>query len=83
MSYGNINRYEVLGPKYPLEGQLKSTEWDQKRKYEENGVLVDLRALDLDGTLEVTKSMDRSLCKAIPDVDIIDGCLVLKIKRER
>ena len=83
MSIGNVNTEEFLGPEYPFLGQMKTNEWEQKRKYEENVVLIDIRSLDMDGTLEITKTMDRSLCKSLPDVEIIDGYLVIKIKRER
>lgn len=83
MSISHLDESEFNGPNLPFKGQLKYNAWIQKTKYEENVVKINIRSLDPDGTLRVCKEMDRSLCKEVPEVDIIDGFVVIKIKREK
>lgn len=65
-----------------LEGYLQSAEWTSGRKYEENLLVIDLRKLDPNGSLEQVKQLERSTNRYIPQTEIISGCLVIKLRRE-
>lgn len=78
-----FNEDDFLGPEIPFQGKLKFNEWEKKKVYEENVLMLNIRAIDVDGTLEICKYQDRSLCKSVPEVDIVDGFIVIKVRREQ
>jgi len=72
---------EFYGLECNLKSKLKFIEWDQKKKYEENLLAINIRNIDTDGTLELVSSMDRSLCKMVPQAIIKNGILYIKVRR--
>ena len=60
----------------------KRDSWQVAQKYEYNNVAIDIRQLDQDGTLEVVTLMDKDSCKRIPQVKIVDGQLIVALRRE-
>ncbi len=71
-----------LGESIVSQIKPKRDSWQVAQKYEYNNVAVDLRQLDQDGTLDVVTVMDKDSCKRIPQVRIVDGQLIVALRRE-
>jgi hypothetical protein len=69
---------EVIGTQL----KTKRDSWKIGQKFEYNNVSIDLRQLDQDGTLEVVSVMDKDSCKRIPQVQMVDGHLIIALRRE-
>ncbi len=57
--------------------------WIKKKKYEEREIVLDLREADDDGTLDIGTALDKQSNKFIPQIRMVSGCLIIKLKRER
>jgi len=56
--------------------------WEYKAKYKYNNLAIDLRMHDLDGTLQVSTIVDKDSCKHIPQVKIVNGFLIVTLRKE-
>jgi hypothetical protein len=56
--------------------------WEAKQKYEYVNIAIDLTELDPQGTLQIVTKMDKDSCKQIPQVKIVDGHLIMAVRRE-
>lgn len=65
-----------------LPAYMPTKSWAKARKYEENTLVVDLRELDPNGTLEQVTELDKSTGRFIPKVEVISGCLIIRLRRE-
>ena len=57
--------------------------WVKKAKYEEREVVIDLRELDDDGTLDIAQKLDKTTNKYLPIVKMVSGCLIVTLRREK
>jgi len=73
---------EYVGEQIQTKMTLKRNSWQTAQKYEYMNVALDLKSLDQDGTLEVVTVMDKDSCKRIPQVKIVDGQLIVALRRE-
>lgn len=64
------------------ETRIKSN-WERKNTYEYAKFAIDMRMHDPEGSLEVVSLMDRDTCKKIPQVRVVDGFLVIALRREK
>lgn len=62
---------------------VSTSGWNKKQKYEENEIILDFRSADDDGTLDLAVKIDKTTNKFIPEVKMVSGCLVIKLRREK
>ena len=60
----------------------KKSEWLPKTKYEYVNIAIDLTMHDPNGTLDIATVQDKDSCKRIPQVKIVDGFLVVALRRD-
>ena len=56
--------------------------WVSKKKFEYNNIAIDISMLDPEGTIKIDTLMDKDSCKRIPVVEIINGYLMVRLRRE-
>jgi len=74
---------EDLDKQVPISGALLSKRWTKGTKYQQNELIIDLRKIDPDGTLDLVKYLDRDTNKFTPIVEMISGCLIVKIRKDK
>jgi len=57
--------------------------WRRKAKYEECEIVLDMRDGDADGTLDIATRLDKRTNQFIPDIKMVSGCLILKLRKEK
>jgi len=77
-----INKLDAGEHDFTAHGLITKA-WARKGKYEEATIIMDFREVDHNGTLDITKKLDKTTNKFIPTVEMISGCLIITIKREK
>jgi hypothetical protein len=78
----DINPHVYVGEEFKTNIKTKVERWEDKKDYQYNEVMVDLRILDPEGTLKLETFMNSNNNRQELCVALQHGVLYLKVKRE-
>jgi hypothetical protein len=74
---------EDVSKQVPVSAALLHKHWTHGNRYQQNDLIIDLRKLDPDGTLDLVKYLDRDTNKFTPIVEMVSGCLIVKVRKDK